>query len=276
MSNQAVFHDPQNQRIDFCDQRFYKKQGEDIYYPSVNTILDAIDKGKEFHTWQKSLGFNADIVLRDAGEFGTKIHEAIDSYVNGELVTWMNENGKQNFTLEEWKCFLKFVDFWQTWKPIVIASEVKIVSDIYKVGGTIDLVCEINGEIWLLDFKTSNYLHDTYDLQIAAYAMMWNSIFPKYPIKRTGIIHLKAAVKGPDKTKKGHIQGRGWKLYESEKHYGDNFKVFRHVQQMWEWKNPTYKPANYYYSDRAQLNASAVTDGTITGQWEKPVEEIAA
>jgi len=117
----------------------------------------------------KEVGSNADIIMRRAGEEGTQVHTAIEAYLKGEEVNWLNEWGSTKYSLKVWQMILKFVDFWETYKPTLIESEVHIFSDELEIAGTLDLVVEIEGELWLLDIKTSNYLHDSYDLQLACY-----------------------------------------------------------------------------------------------------------
>jgi predicted RecB family nuclease len=69
---------------------------------------------------------------------------------------------------------LKFADFWTTHKPELIVTEYHLFSDNHEYAGTADLVVKINDKVWLLDIKTSNSLHTSYGLQLAAYAMAWN------------------------------------------------------------------------------------------------------
>lgn len=247
-----IIHDPKNKQINFLDERFYTNDGIN-YYPSVTTVLDVYPKGKGFQDWLKNLGLNTEEVLRRAGEQGTNVHNAIDSYLKGEELSWMNEEEKANYTLQEWMMILRFVDFFTTYKPEIIAHEVPLVSNTLELGGTIDLVCRINGEVWLLDYKTSNALHTSYELQIAAYAMMWNETEPTARVDRTGIIHLKSATRGPDKTGKS-IKGEGWLLKEFDRSYEEAFKLFRYVQRIWKEENPTYKPKNLIYPSIISLN----------------------
>ena len=55
-----------------------------------------------------------------------------------------------------------------------------------------DLIVEMDGERWLLDVKTSNNLHRSYNLQLAAYAKAWEEMFGQ-KIDRTGILWLKSS-----------------------------------------------------------------------------------
>ena len=65
--------------------------------------------------------------------------------------------------------FLRFVEFWEEYNPKLIEAEVHLFSDELRVAGTCDMVCEIEidgkTELWIIDFKTSNNLQTTYDLQ---------------------------------------------------------------------------------------------------------------
>lgn len=245
-----VIHNAEAEQINFLDERFYTLDGN-IFYPSVTTVLEVYPKGYGYLQWLKDLGNNADEVVRRAGEQGSKVHDAIDQYLKGFSVHWADSEGRTNYTLEEWQMILRFVEFWETHEPIILANESKLVSESLGLGGTIDIVCEINGEIWLIDAKTSNAIHTSYELQIAAYAEMWNQLNPQ-PIDRTGIMWLKAQTRGADKTGK-KIQGEGWQLKEFDRHYTEAFKVFQHCHAIWKEENPTYKPKNMMYPDKIKL-----------------------
>lgn len=247
-----IFNNNEAKQINVLDDRFYKSKIEDVYYPSVTTVLDAYMKGYGFNEWLKQVGYNADTILQKAGEQGTNVHTMIDHYLSGVKVSWMNEYEQPKYTLTEWQMFNRFIEFWERSKPTITVSEFAIVSDALRIGGTIDFIGEINGEKWLIDWKTSNYIHKTYELQLAAYAIMWNEFNPDYKIDRTGILWLNAATRGEDKKGKS-IQGKGWQLKEFDRHYTDAFKLFEHTQAIWEEENPSYKPKNLIYPSEFQL-----------------------
>lgn len=247
-----IIHDPNSQQINFLDERFYTRDGIK-FWPSVTTILEAYPKGRGFTEWLKAMGVNAEETVRRAGEQGTHVHEAIDHYLYGKPLSWVNEEGKPNYTFQEWIMILRFVDFWTTYKPEIIAHEISLVSDTLRIGGTIDLICRINGQIFLIDHKTSNALHTSYELQKAAYAMLWNETQSEdLHIQRAGILHLKAATRGPDKTGK-ILQGEGWILKEHTRPYKEAYQLFKHTQAIWEEENPNYKPKNLIYPDTVSI-----------------------
>ncbi len=242
-----VFHDHFHQQINFADERFYTKDNA-TFYPSVTSVLSHYPKGYGFEDWLKSVGYNSEIILQRAGEQGSKIHDAIDSFLKGNEILWTGDN----YSEDEWKMITKFMEFWNTNEPEIIANEQNLVSDRYRLGGTIDLVCKLKGKIYLIDYKSSNALYKTHELQIATYAMLWNEVSDAQ-IEATGILWLKAAARGADK-KGDKIQGAGWQLKDDfGRHYSEAFKIFEHLRAIWDEENPDAKPKNLVYPDRYKM-----------------------
>ena len=148
-------YNPDLKQINFLDRRVYKR-AENLYYPSVTTILQYMPKNKFFENWIKDVGHNADLIMRKAGKEGTQVHEAAELLVIGEEVGWMDDYGNAKYSQIVWEMILKFYDFWTTYKPELISVEEFVRSDEYKYAGTADLVVKLNNETWLLDLKTSN------------------------------------------------------------------------------------------------------------------------
>lgn len=72
--------------------------------------------------------------------------------------------------------------FMQWWKNIVdnhkvevIMQEVPLICKWY--GGTVDCVLKIDGLVYIIDFKTSNYPSYKYHLQLAAYIMILENVY---------------------------------------------------------------------------------------------------
>lgn len=243
-----LFHDPSAKQITFCDERFYKT-ADGNFYPSVTTVLDLYPKGREFNEWLKHNGQEADIIVNSAADTGSKVHEAIDKLQQGDEVLWDDSV----YTLREWQMINRFIDFFKHFQPEIISSEFTLVCDKYAVAGTVDMVCRLLGKLWLIDLKTSNYVHATHHIQAATYTTMFNEInkgeFP--PIQKTGILHLNAKTR--TEGGKGKIQGAGWQLVpvtNCQKH----FASFRHVRAIWDLENPNPRPKNLVYPDRLKLS----------------------
>jgi len=237
--NRLIEADPSAKQITILDTRYYRRK-PDVFYPSVTYVLSYFPKDKFFEGWMKDVGHNADLIMRRAGDEGTQVHEAIEKYLEGEEITWIDEYGNVKYNLIVWKMILKFVDFWQTHKPTLIESEVHLFSDDLKVAGTGDLIVEIGDKLWLLDIKTSNSLHYTYDLQLSVYKKAWGELYDR-PIDHTGILWLKASTRGADKSGK-KIQGDGWQLKPTEGSYEENIEIFKNLYRIFEVKNPDLKP----------------------------------
>ena len=173
-----------HKQITLPDGRYYRRNGE--YYPSVTYVLSHYPKGKFFEDWLKKVGYSADYIVKKASEEGTQVHEMIEAYLNGEEMKFL-EHGRPMYDPNIWQMFLRFVDFWEEYKPILIEAEVHLFSDELKIAGTCDMVCEINGELWIVDFKTSNHLQTTYDLQTAIYAKCFEECYGK-KVNRTGVL----------------------------------------------------------------------------------------
>lgn len=248
-----VVHNADIEQITFLDERFYLDPKTETYFPSVNTILDVYPKGYGFIQWLKDLGNNADEVLKRAGEQGTNIHGAIQSFLAGNEVEWINGE-KDNYTLDEWLMFLKFVEFYKTFKPVTIAVEVSLVDAELGYGGTLDYVCELPafpGEVWYIDWKSGNSIYKGNKIQAAAYQKLWNKLNTK-KITKLGCMHLKAFTRGEDKTGKS-IQGEGWKVEEvtDPEHLQS---LFDHTHAIWKEENPNPKPKNMVYPDRISIH----------------------
>ena len=236
-----------HKQITLPDGRYYQRNGE--YYPSVTYVLSHYPKGKFFEDWLKKVGYSADFIVKRASEEGTQVHEMIEDYLNGKELLFL-EHGIPMYSPHVWQMFLRFVDFWEEYKPTLIEAEIHLFSDELKVAGTCDMVCEINGELWVIDFKTSNHLQTTYDLQTAMYAKCFEECFGK-KVDRTGVLWLKSSKRGPKKDK---IQGKGWEMYESKRTQEDNLNIYRAVRTLFDIENPNHKPAFTEFRTTAKRN----------------------
>jgi hypothetical protein len=224
------------QQITLPDSRYYRRNGK--YYPSVTYVLGYYPKGKFFENWLKQVGFASDYIVKKAAEEGTQVHELCEAYLNGEELRFLDDKGRPQYNPDVWQMFLRFVEFWETFKPTLIETEVHLFSDILKVAGTCDLIVEINGEIWLLDLKTSNQLQLTYELQTAVYGQCYEECFGK-KIDRYGILWLKSSKR---KAATGKMQGKGWEIVESTRTFEENLDIFKTVKRLFDLENPTHSP----------------------------------
>lgn len=240
---------PELKQINFLDRRVYKRS-EGVYYPSVTTILQYMPKNKFFESWLKDVGHSADLIMRRAGKEGTQVHEAAEKLVEGEEISWMDDYGNAKYSQIVWEMILKFADFWRTHKPELISAEDFVWSDEHKYAGTADLVVKMHGQVWLLDIKTSNSVHKSFDLQLSAYAKGLEEA-KGIKIERTGIIWLKAHSRGPSK-QKNVIQGKGWKVLQIDE-IEENFELFKMIYKLYSLENPNTEPIYNSYPTTLKL-----------------------
>jgi len=240
------------QQITMPDSRYYKRNG--AYYPSITYVLGYYPKGKFFEEWLKKVGYASEHIVRRAGEQGTETHEMIEDYLNGKELNFLSSNGYPKYDPLVWQMFLRFVDFWEEYNPKLIETEVHLFSDEIKVAGTCDMVCEIeiNGktELWIIDFKTSNHLQTTYDLQTAVYGKCYKECYGKTP-DRYGVLWLKSSKR---KAAEGKIQGKGWEMYESKRMQEENIDIFMTVKKLFDLENPKHSPSFTEFKTSAKRN----------------------
>lgn len=252
-----LFHNPETRQINFLDERFYTNDNK-VYYPSVTQILSVYPKGFGFESWLKEVGNNANEIVSKAAAIGSIAHQASEDLNNGQEIFWADENGNAKYSQLEWELILRFVDFWEKCRPELIANEKNFCSPELGYGGTLDRVLMIAGKRYLMDIKTSNYLHTTHELQLSAYATIWNKFNPQYPIEETAILWLKPSIRTEKlDIEKGIYQGvsaaGAWQLKTFERHYTDAYRIFEHTLAIWREENPSYKPANKILPDRVKL-----------------------
>tara|TARA_R110002020_G_scaffold5502_5_gene22843 strand:- start:2872 stop:3609 length:738 start_codon:yes stop_codon:yes gene_type:complete len=170
---------------------------------SVTTILNVIHK--PFLTeWKLKQGYKADLELQKAVQLGNVTHDILERLVNGEDIDWTDENHyhirnkKVNINRKMLKAIISFVEWWNNGVPKkMVQTEVNLYNEKRSWCGTADLVCDIYNEKkeiwerWLIDYKTSNQLSEQVDLQLTAYAMLYNDFNPDEPVVRIGALQCK-------------------------------------------------------------------------------------
>ena len=147
-----VIIDISSNQLTFLDTRFYMKDGE--FFPSVTTYLEAYPKSAQFYEWLKQQGERADEVRDEAGRRGSVVHKMTEDYDNGLEVCILDDRGEIGYKISEWNMFEKYVEFRKKHETLIIHNELNLVSGTLKMGGTIDRIMQVNGQLLLLDIKT--------------------------------------------------------------------------------------------------------------------------
>lgn len=158
-------------------------------YPSITTVLSLLTK-KYIDEWKERVGEEeAARVSYRAGNRGSAFHDLTEQYLNN------NPRYTDGYTHN-------IIGYFNNIRPIldervgrVYAQEYPLYSDYLGVAGRVDCVAEFDGEIAIIDFKTSRRekshekIHN-YFIQESAYAIMWEERF-KMPItKLVTIMHV--------------------------------------------------------------------------------------
>ena len=166
-------------------KRFYVTP-EGNEYPSITTVLSPRNKAG-IMKWRKKVGEEvANHISNKAATRGTKVHKMCEDYLNGLDM----EKHKKDFMPY---CLFNELKK-ETFDNIneVIAQEVTLYSDKYRVAGRTDLIAEYKGELSIVDFKTStkerkDSYNENYYIQTAAYAEMFEELTGK-PINQIVIL----------------------------------------------------------------------------------------
>lgn len=215
-------------QITTTDERWYQKS-EDDFKPSSTWVASFYPKGIEYMKWLASKGWDeAEEIKTSAGSRGSKVHHAIEYVIKGNELTIdqlvpNNAGLDEELTPEEYYAVMTFVEWYRDTKiEKIIAIEVSGVNDMF--GGTIDLICVIGGEIWIIDFKTSASIWPSHRLQVSSY----RHLLPHIPeTKDIDITKVKLGV-----LQVGYMRNKTkhYKLTEIE----DQYDLFKHAYAIWE------------------------------------------
>jgi len=79
--------------------------------------------------------------------------------------------------------------FLDVYSPTFLGNEISIYSKNLPFAGTCDLVCEINGVRWLVDYKTGSGIYDGHKVQIMMYKELVEEVY-KLKIDKIGLLQL--------------------------------------------------------------------------------------
>jgi len=122
----------------------------------------------------------------EAAEAGTLAHDMVEAKIRGWDMPDMSKFNPEIIAQAQqgYENYLR----WERSSNIeVIETEVSLVSEIYKYGGTLDALMSL-GKRALGDWKTSNGVYPDMIIQLSAYKQLWEENYPKEPIN--GGFHL--------------------------------------------------------------------------------------
>lgn len=144
-----------------------------IIVPRVTKILSKCIHSDSLMYWANSLGFKHQSykkTLDAAANIGHHAHENIDKYLEDET----HEVNESSIPYQSYNAYQSFLAWFTMICSIAVVRVIfheKTLTCKY-FGGTLDGLYEINGKIYLVDYKTSNHITFKYCLQLAAYRYM--------------------------------------------------------------------------------------------------------
>ena len=154
-------------------------------YPSITSVLGANpEKAAMLQEWRDRVGVEeAAKITKKAAANGTGVHDSLEDYVLGNPVTQINP---------QYKAIKQVID-----KHVdnIRGIEIPLYSDIIKIAGTADLVGDWDGDLAVIDYKTSLKLKreewiTDYFIQSTFYALSLKEIYgilPKYIVIIIGV-----------------------------------------------------------------------------------------
>jgi hypothetical protein len=175
-------------------QKYLLSDGTQV--PGGSTISKLGDSVEGLIYWAWDLGRQGKDyrkVSKEACDVGTLAHFMIEAYLNSFVCDLSDY--EQELIDKALVSYAKFTDWWETQDLQVVATEIQLVHNAYRYGGTIDLIAKKpNEDHVLLDFKTSKKISDSYWRQCAGYAELWNCMQPMgrgcFPIINHAIVRI--------------------------------------------------------------------------------------
>lgn len=186
MFNHVSMNLPKLEREEIDGVRYYKLPGEDNLSRLVSiTSVTSFHNRHIFEEWRKKVGeAEANKVNRQATSRGTDMHTLVEGYLH---------NAEQLPQVQPLSYFL-FQIAKETLNNInnIYALESSLYSKQLGIAGTVDCIAEYNGELAIIDFKTSKKAKprewiEHYFVQCAAYACMFYEI-TGIPVKKLVIL----------------------------------------------------------------------------------------
>lgn len=161
-------------QVTTTDERWYLYPPTGEWFPSATWITSYVPS-RELTIWMAKKGWDeAELIKQEAGARGSRVHKGVEILIAGGEIHH-NESltdGEGNYaeiTVQEYEAIISFYDWAKEMNPKFISSERTVFNKELKVAGTLDCIAEIDGQIYLIDFKTSANIYLSHQAQISFY-----------------------------------------------------------------------------------------------------------
>lgn len=249
-------------QVTIADERWYMKPStnpttetpEYKAVPSVTWITQSYPKGIGYYKWLGEHGWDeAESIKVQAGDKGTKVHLALEDIMQGKEVRIDSQYPNKSLgimeelTLEECDAILSFLAWKkETEEEYIIETltyETTVFSEQYNYAGTIDWIVKLTNkstkevQYWIIDFKTSQQVWPSHELQLNAYKRTIENGENK--IEGLDVTDIKLAI-----LQVGYRKNKaGYKFNEIE----NDFDMFLTAQKIWKKEHGNEKPSKRDY-----------------------------
>jgi hypothetical protein len=157
--------------------------------PGATTVLGLLAK-PALIPWANKLGLEGIDVKKyvdKTAEVGTAAHMMVQNYLACTAFNDLSQFSPDTISQAE-NSLLSFYEWEKSHKLKPIMLERILVSDKHNFGGTLDCYAEVDGEPWLLDFKTGKGVYDEHAIQLAAYRQLLRE--HDYPVAGCRILRI--------------------------------------------------------------------------------------
>lgn len=160
--------------------------------PGVTTITGRFkDAGGLIH-WAYQCGVDGVDYRQkrdDAGDAGHLAHGMIEAAIHGE--PYAPPKDAAPALIAQAKQALDGFESWRaSVKAEILQTELPLVSERHRYGGTLDAIGRVGGELVLLDWKSGNKIYPEFLCQVAAYRGLWEEWFPEQPIRGLHLLRV--------------------------------------------------------------------------------------
>ena len=150
--------------------RLYQLPNGD-WVPSITSVTSFYNR-ETFAKWRKKIGIEeANRITKKATARGTDYHEAAQAYLENKELDWNEFRPATQFMFHHSKPYLDKINN-------IHAIERTLYSEYFGLAGRVDCIGEYEGELAVIDFKTSEKIKpeewlENYFVQETAYACMY-------------------------------------------------------------------------------------------------------
>ena len=141
------------------------------WVPSITSVTSFYNR-EVFRKWRKRVGdTEANRITKESTTRGTDYHEAAQAYLENRELDWNNYLPLTEFMFKSTKPYLDKIG-------TIHAIERTLYSEYLGLAGRVDCIAEYDGELAIIDFKTSKKIKpekwvEQYFVQETAYACMY-------------------------------------------------------------------------------------------------------